>query len=123
VRGTMDYDNGLASFRNFAADSLSDADGPVMDTLITGSFDLNQLVVRWDVSARLSALRSQKLLKASPGLAALMDADGRLPFRFKVEGPMEKPRVFVQAETTPPGHAVLQRPPTVGSWLAVIGVR
>lgn len=123
VRGAMDYDNGFVSFRNFAADSLSDPDGPVMDTLISGSFDLNRLVVRWDVSARLSAVRSQKLLKASPGLAALMDADGRLPFRFKVEGPMHKLRVFVQAETMPPGHAVLRRLPAVGSWPAVIGVR
>lgn len=94
VRGVMDYDRGLVSFRQFAADGLGDADGDVTDALFTGSFDLNRLIVRWEVSARLSAARSRALLKASPALGPLLDSEGRLPFRFRVEGPMEKPRVL-----------------------------
>lgn len=118
VRGVMDYDTGFVSFRDFAADSLADADGPVTDALFTGSFDLNKLIVRWDVSARLSASRSQALVKAAPGLAARLDADGRLPFRFKVEGPMEKPRVLAaRPALTPP-----QRLSAVGRGDAMIGV-
>lgn len=111
VRGVMDYDTGFVSFRNFAAEGLADSDGTVTDALFTGSFDLNRLFVRWDVSARLSATRSQQLLKAAPSLAALLDADGRLPFRFKVEGPMDKPRVLAGAMVAPP----------VGTPVAVIG--
>jgi hypothetical protein len=94
VRGVMDYDTGFVSFRDFAAEGLADADGAVTDARFTGSFDLNKLIVRWDVSARLSAARSQALLKAAPALAARLDADGRLPFRFRVEGPMDQPRVL-----------------------------
>lgn len=93
VRGVMEYDNGFVSFRNFAATHLSDPEGPVMDALFSGSFDLNRLIVRWEVSARLSEARSRRLVKALPALAAQLDAEGRLPFRFRVEGPMTNPRV------------------------------
>lgn len=94
VRGAMNYRNGFVSFEDFLAEGLSDAEGPVMDARISGSFDLDRLVVRWDVQARLSAERSRRLLKAAPALAPQLDSEGRLPFRFRVEGPMERPRVL-----------------------------
>ncbi len=94
VHGVMDYENGFVRFTDFAADGLRDKDSVVADALFTGSFDLNRRIVRWDVRARLSPERTRGLLKMSPGLASRLDAEGRLPFRFRVEGDMEKPEVI-----------------------------
>ena len=60
------------------------------DASVSGTLDINKLLVNWSVDARLSKDRSQKLLQLVPSLATLADAEGRIPFEFKVTGALDK---------------------------------
>jgi hypothetical protein len=73
---------------------LRDIEGVVGDAQVTGSLEIKTLIVHWDVDAKLSSERSRKLIKIAPSLANIADADGRIPFRFRVDGVnIEKPTV------------------------------
>ena len=90
AEGVMNYENNFIRLENMNLTQLSDAEGYVTDAIVNGTLDINKLLVNWSVNARLSKDRSQKLLKLSPSLATLIDAEGRLVFDFKVTGALDK---------------------------------
>ena len=90
VEGTMNYENNYVRLDNMALKQLIDSEGLFADAVVSGSLAVNTLLVKWDVNARLSTERSQKLIKLSPNLANLGDKEGRIAFAFKVNGYLDK---------------------------------
>jgi ligand-binding sensor domain-containing protein len=95
VEGVMNYENNFIRLERMNLSGLSDAEGVVADAQVTGSLAANTLIVHWDVDAKLSVERSRKLLKAAPAFANIVDVDGRIPFRFRVDGNIEKPNIYL----------------------------
>jgi hypothetical protein len=89
----MNYDISFIRVEKMNLSDLRDAEDIVGDAQITGSLEIKTLIVHWDVDAKLSSERSRKLIKIAPSLANIADADGRIPFRFRVDGNIEKPIV------------------------------
>lgn len=90
AEGIMNYENNFIRLEKMTLTQLSDAEGAVADASVSGTLDINKLLVNWSVDARLSKDRSQKLLQLVPSLATLADAEGRTPFEFKVTGALDK---------------------------------
>ncbi len=93
VEGVMNYDINFIRVEKMNMSELRDIEGVVGDAQVTGSLEIKTLIVHWDVDAKLSSERSRKLIKIAPSLANIADADGRIPFRFRVDGHIEKPTV------------------------------
>jgi hypothetical protein len=93
VEGVMNYDIHFIRVEKMNMSELLDIEGVVGDAQVTGSLEVKTLIVHWDVDAKLSSERSRKLIKIAPSLANIADADGRIPFRFRVDGNIEKPTV------------------------------
>ena len=93
VEGVMNYDIHFIRVEKMNMSELLDIEGVVGDAQVTGSLEVKTLIVHWDVDAKLSSERSRKLIKIAPSLANIADADGRIPFSFRVDGNIEKPTV------------------------------
>ena len=93
VEGVMNYDINFIRVEKMNMSDLLDIEGIVGDAQVTGSLEVKTLIVHWDVDAKLSSERSRKLIKIAPSLANIVDADGRIPFSFRVDGNIEKPTV------------------------------
>ena len=93
VEGVMNYDINFIRVEKMNMSDLLDIEGIVGDAQVTGSLEVKTLIVHWDVDAKLSSERSRKLIKIAPSLANIADADGRIPFCFRVDGNIEKPTV------------------------------
>ena len=93
VEGVMNYDINFIRVEKMNMSELRDIEGVVGDAQVTGSLEVKTLIVHWDVDAKLSSERSRKLIKIAPSLANIVDADGRIPFSFRVDGNIEKPTV------------------------------
>ncbi|MBH1970433.1 DUF748 domain-containing protein [Moraxellaceae bacterium AER2_44_116] len=93
VEGVMNYDINFIRVEKMNMSELRDIEGVVGDAQVTGSLEVKTLIVHWDVDAKLSSERSRKLIKIAPSLANIADADGRIPFSFRVDGNIEQPRV------------------------------
>ncbi len=93
VEGVMNYDINFIRVEKMNMSELLDIEGVVGDAQVTGSLEVKTLIVHWDVDAKLSSERSRKLIKIAPSLANIADADGRIPFSFRVDGNIEKPTV------------------------------
>ena len=93
VEGVMNYDINFIRVEKMNMSDLLDIEGIVGDAQVTGSLEVKTLIVHWDVDAKLSSERSRKLIKIAPSLANIADADGRIPFSFRVDGNIEKPTV------------------------------
>ncbi len=93
VEGVMNYDINFIRVEKMNMSELRDIEGVVGDAQVTGSLEIKTLIVNWDVDAKLSSERSRKLIKIAPSLANIADADGRIPFSFRVDGHIEKPTV------------------------------
>ena len=93
VEGVMNYDIHFIRVEKMNMSELLDIEGVVGDAQVTGSLEVKTLIVHWDVDAKLSSERSRKLIKIAPSLANIVDADGRIPFSFRVDGNIEKPTV------------------------------
>ena len=89
----MNYDINFIRVEKMNMSELRDIEGVVGDAQVTGSLEIKTLIVNWDVDAKLSSERSRKLIKIAPSLANIADADGRIPFSFRVDGNIEKPTV------------------------------
>ena len=100
AEGIMNYENNFIRLEKMTLTQLSDAEGAVADASVSGTLDINKLLVNWSVDARLSKDRSQKLLQLVPSLATLADAEGRIPFEFKVTGALDKElKVYLMCDT------------------------
>lgn len=93
VAGVMNYDINFIRVEKMNMSELRDSEGIVGDAQVNGSLEIKTLIVHWDVDAKLSSERSRKLIKIAPSLASIADAEGRIPFSFRVDGHIEKPTV------------------------------
>jgi len=97
VRGKTTYENGLVRFEKIAALGLRDSEGILGDAWASGTFDLNKRVVSVEVTTLLSDERSRRL--QVPRLVTA-STDGRVQFRFRVEGSIDSPSVSTDMPVT-----------------------
>jgi hypothetical protein len=112
VRGSLRYEDGVVHFENFAVQNLRDSEGVLGDLFISGTLDLEQMVVHAQISGSLSEERSQRVRGLQTVTAG---GTARLPFRFDVAGRLDNPRVQTVANASAK-TGVLQRALTRFGW-------